>query len=368
MDTMNGPETIQRFSRWVASRPSGTARLVWRGGTLVLHVASGRVVGIEGLDPVPLRRLGAPAVDGSDALQAAMAVAASTGRPEAEAVGLVKEMMESSLKAWMLDPFRELELIDTEPSPPGQPSISLPHVLVELVLGDGGTELTDILLPDLDVVLRRSKGFLEGYAALGLTEEADLVAAKITGQRTAEEIASRSPHDRREVIRLLAALTAAGLLEPVPVATTTQEPLMVAPPDFQDVPERSRRLPAGLLVGLVALLVLILVGVAMTALKSRAGTGHEKGRWGITVDSGCEPEDLQRILRKAGRFPDAVRAMRTDPEDQGPCWQLVFGDFRSPGEAESAIASIPSRLLGNDFEPKVTPIRDVTGDNAGRSP
>jgi len=132
VDPMNG-SPIPQLSRWVATRPSGTVRLTWSEGTLVLRVASGRVVALEGLDPVPLRRLGAPAVDDGDALEAARAVAESTGRPESEAVGLVKEMMESAIKAWMLDPARELEIDPSGPVEPRQPSISLPHALVELV-------------------------------------------------------------------------------------------------------------------------------------------------------------------------------------------------------------------------------------------
>ena len=365
---MNGSEPIQRFSRWVGSRPSGTATLTWSGGSLVLHVVNGRVVGIEGLDPVPLRRLGAPAVDGGDALEAAIAVAASTGRPEAEAVGLVKEMMERALGAWLLDPGREFESVPGEAAQPRQPSISLHHALVELVLGGGGTEVIEAILPDLDVVLRRTDGFLEGYASLGLTEEADLVAAKVTGQRTAEEIASRSPHDREEVIRLLAALTLAGLLEAVPVVRAPQAPLPVTPADFEETPRSPRKLPAGLLVGLVALLVLILVAVARTAFRSSERAPVLTGHWGITVDYGCEPEDLQRILRKAGRYPDAVRALRTDPEDTGPCWQLVYGDFDSSEAAEKALPTVPQSLREEDFEPTVVPIREGSEETAGGTP
>ncbi len=368
MDTVNGPETIHRFSRWVASRPSGTARLSWSGGRLVLRVAGGRVVGVEGLDPLPLRRLGAPAVDGGDALEAAVALAATTGRPEPEAVGLVKEMMETAIREWLLDPGRELEIEGSEPLEPSQPSISLTHALVELVLGDGGTEVTHVLLPDLNVVLRRAEGFLEGYAALGLTEEADLVAAKITGQRTADEIAARSPHDRDEVIRLLAALTAAGLLEPVPVATAPEEPLLAGVLESPGRRGPSRRLPAGLLVGLVALLVLILVGVAMTAFKARGDERVAVEHWTITVDHGCEPEDLQRILRKAGRYPETVRAQRTDPADGGPCWQLVWGDFATREAAQEALGSVPARLLSGGFEPRVVPLREGNPADGGSAP
>ncbi len=73
-------------------------------------------------------------------------------------------------------------------------TISYPHLVVEMVLGNDGEALVDVFLPEPSLLLRRLPEFPKRVGALGLTDEAMAILAKINDQRSAQEIADPSPH------------------------------------------------------------------------------------------------------------------------------------------------------------------------------
>jgi len=173
-----------------------------------------------------------------------MALAAAPGVAETQAVGAVKELVQLSFAAWLLDPDRQLEIVDSDVAASESPTISAAHAVVELVLSSQDPAVARAILPELDTRLRRSADFLELYSPLRLSEEADLIVAKVNGQRTAGEIAGRSPHGHDEVLNLLAALVAAGMLEPAPAEEAVEVPAPVAvdePPARRSPPRRRPR-------------------------------------------------------------------------------------------------------------------------------
>jgi len=246
--------------------------------------------------------------------------------------------------------------------------------MVETILVEDGETLARPILPDLHMVLRRSESFLEQYASLQLSEEADLIVAKLTGNRTAEEILERTPHDREEVFRLLAALVAVGLLEPVPVAVPDEDlaqDILVKAPETEEPPKRRLRV-LWLVIGALVVIGLLIGGAILLSRAKASATVEDPQDWGVVVDDGCEPQDLQRILNKAGRFPDAVRAQRADSADGAPCWQLIWGRFTTRDGAEKAMAKIPRSLQRGTFTPRVIPLEgspqpegDSKGDGRG---
>ncbi|MCG6961989.1 MAG: hypothetical protein LJE95_01830 [Acidobacteria bacterium] len=367
---MNDPQSIWRLGRWIAARRSGDLHLAWGGGELTLQISLGRAIGIEGPDPtVVARRLGCRPAGHADLLEEAKAAAVQAGRSETDALAIVKSVLERALHSWLLDPDRTLEAAEYEVEEDDRPTISLSHAIVEAVLSDDGDDITSAILPNLNVLLRRTAGFLESYAALQLAEEADLVVAKVTGQRTAEEIASRSPHDPSEVARLLAGLAAAGLLEAVPVAEVSEPVVSVAPVPLEDVGRPAGRRRAWLIAAAVVALVIAVAAVALVLGHNRRQAAV-KGHWGIVVDSGCDPQDLQRILRKAGQHPEDLTAQRRDLKGGVPCWQLLWGDYGSSEAARDAIGSVPKALVQEGVTPAVVELTRHTptgpsGDEGG---
>jgi len=357
---MDEAQLIWRLGRWIARRDNGGARLTWSGGSITLRLREGRLVSTEGLDTATLAsRLGCAGLGHADLLEEARALATQRGVQEMEAVGCAKETVETALRSWYLDPNRQLELVEEEPPAVDGATISMTHAVVELILNDAGSELCSRILPDLKVLLRRTASFIDLYVPLRLSEDADLIVAKITGQRTAEEIALRSPHGTDEVVRLLAALIAAGMLEPVPVVTPPKE-VELLPSTFPEEPPPRRRVRIGLLLGLAAGVAALLIIATLVLLRVLAGTNAAPpARWGVVIDMGCEPQDLQRVLRKANQHPQILRAVKASSERDEPCWRLVWGRFASAGEASTAIASLPSGLKRQGFEPH--PIELETG-------
>ena len=358
---MSEPQAIWRLGRWIVSRRSGTLMLHWSDGDLTLRVRNGQVVSIEGVassttEPGTASLEVAPV----DALAAVHEVAGAAGASETEVVGKIKAALEGRLRAWMLDPLRTLETTDEEPSVADVATISLTHALVELILSEEDPRLAEAVLPDLNVLLRRVPGFLEAYAPLRLTEEADLIVAKITGQRTAAEIAERSPHGSEEVGRLMAALVAAGLLEPVPVAAFGDLGESVAPLRLEEQASRGL-VPRRWWIAVAVAVFVVIVAVAGIVLTNRSQEPAAQGRWGIVVDTGCQPQDLQRILRKAGQHPGELTAQRRDLSGGEPCWQLVWGDYASPDAAKAAAGSVPDTLVHEGLTPSVVALTRSDG-------
>jgi hypothetical protein len=350
---MHGPELIWRFGRWIASRESGAAHLTWTDGELVLRVRGGNAISVQGPDPASVGGIvGCEPVGHDDLLVEAAEVATQRGIPETEALGAVKEVLQRELKSWLLDEDRSMELSEGEPDEGDGPTISISHAIVELLLSDTESAVELRVLPLLDVLLRRTPDFLELYSPLRLSEEADLVVAKITGQRTAEEIASRSPHGTDEVVRLLAALVATGMLEPVPIETAFDQPGVLTVDLPEEEPTR-RQLPVSWIAAAAAVLAVALVILAVVLLRpdEPASPIETDSSWGLAVDMGCEPQELQRVLNKARQHPRDLRPVKVDTGDGDPCWRLVWGRFSSREEAEAETANVPEQLLLGGFEP-----------------
>jgi len=350
---MHDPEHIWQFGRWLAQRMSGTARLRWKDHEIVLGFSDGKIVSIEGLDPKEVaRRVDCESAGREELLEEAVAIAARHGMPETRSLGAAKEALQETLTQWFLDPGRGLELIEGVATDADGATISATHAIVELVLSEPEDDLIGSILPDLNVLVRRTDDFLDLYAPLRLSEDADLVVAKITGQRTADEIANRSPHGPQEVLKLMAALVATGMLEPelVEMSVDGSDRTPVGLPS----PARDRKqLPLWLVIAAIALVVVVLMALGATRYwpRGEAAGAVESAEWTLVVDMGCEPEELQRVLKKARLHPKTLRPVQANAGEGDPCWRLVWGRFPSRAAAEDALTEIPERLMLDGFTP-----------------
>lgn len=367
---MADPHEIWELASWIGRQEGGAASLVWSQGEIILRVADGRVRGVEGIETAELcERLSCHGQGGIDLLEEARALAASGQIAETYAMGAAKELLQQRLRSWLLDPERKLELVDGEPDEVHGATISITHMLVELVLSDTSGDTAAAVLPDLDVLLSRSPRFLDLYAPLRLSEEADLIVSKITGERSAREVANRSEHGADEVVRLLAALAVTGILEPEPALVVHDEVELL--PSVEVGERRRRRLPVSWIV--IAAVVLVLTLAVIAWLVGRGGSdapaetvGSGPGvRWGLVLDMGCEPQDLQRVLKKAQQNPEVLTPVSVDNGGGQPCWQLVWGRFSSRQAAEQAIRDIPTPLREAGFEPHAV---ELTGDEVVPQP
>ena len=329
----------------------------------MLGIRGGRIHRADGFDLGELAaRLGCDRVGADDLLAEARALGRAHDIPETRAMSAAKELIQAAMRDWLEDPDRALEVIDDEPREANGATISVTHALVELILADTTQRVADAIMPDRSVHLRRAPGFLELYAPLRLSEEADLVVAGITGERTADAIATGSSHSPEEVTRLVAALVATGMLEPTepaPAAEQLEWPTIELP---DDEPIR-RRIPpwaiaaAAVLVLVVALIAFVLLRGGDAADQATVGSGD----WGVVVEMGCEPPDLQRMLRKRNAERKALRTVKADPANGDTCFRLIWGSFATREAAEAAIGEIPSGLVEEGFEPHVV---EVPGDAA----
>ncbi len=367
--TMNDSRMIWRLGRWVARQRTGRARLGARDLVFEITLHDGLIVGLTGLSPASLAdELGCEPANSDDLVIEARKLVEAHGIPETTAMAAVKKVVQEALSRWLTDADRTLELFDEVPPTEGAGSISATHALVELVLSSPDETVIREILPRHDILLRRTDGFLDLYAPLGLAEEADLIVAKITGQRTADEIASRSPHERDEVIRLLAALTVSGLLEAVEAVPPRADPKPVERHGDSIRPDRDpggiRRVKPWMILTVIALLATISVG-AWFLLRpddpSVEAVEDSPGHWAIAVDLGCEPHEYRRLLQVA-RKHDSVRPIAvTADESTGDdtCWRLVWGDFSTQSAALDAMDSVPPDVLREGFEPHVVEVDDT---------
>lgn len=351
---MQNAELIWQFGQWIARRESGAARLEWIDGEMVLRVIDGRVVSTEGFDTSGIaHELSVEPVGEGDLLVEATEVSRRNRVQETQALSAAKNVIESAISSWICDPDRELELVEGEPEGREGPTISLSHAIVELMLSDPDDTVARFVLPSLDAPVRRPEGFLERYAPLRLSEDADLIVSRITGELTVRDIVQGTEHSEHEVGRLIAALVAVGVLEMVP------EPVVpvavdVMPTALPEVEIRHRKLPMSWLIGAATALVILIVAIGVVIVRSSASDGEAAesgGSWGLVVDMGCEPEDLQRILKLANANSQDVRAVRVATEDGAPCWRLVWGNFQTKEAAEEAIDEIPDTIRRTSFPP-----------------
>ena len=120
-----------------------------------------------------------------------------------------------------------------------QPPFRLPvdHWILELFLRSGDRSFVLRKIGATDIPVARVDGFAEGFAALGLTADADAVIEGIDGVRTIEKVVKRSRADEFATLKLLAALMTLGLIHPI-----LEAPRPAAPP--ADEPEPSSLEPA----------------------------------------------------------------------------------------------------------------------------
>jgi hypothetical protein len=349
---MQDPKLVWRFGRWVASKEPGVARLGWADGELLLGLRNGNVVAVEGPDPSLLgRMLECEASGHDDLLDEARSIASEQDVSEAQALGAAKQILQEALASWFVDPYRTLEIVDEVPGEDDGSTISATHAIVELLLADTQHEFDHQILPDFNVVLQRAPNFLELYSPLRLSEEADLVVAKITGQRTAQEISGQSSSDGSEVGRLLAALVATGLLEPIPVEEAEEDMGRLSVDLPFEEPTR-KELPVAWIAAGIALVVGVLIIVAWLTLKpDDVQPAPPSEAWTLVVDMGCEPEELQRVLKKARQHPDDLRPVQANTGDDNPCWRLIWGEFETREAAEQGAAGLPAALRMDGFEP-----------------
>ena len=171
---MQDPKQIWEFGRWIAQQDSGSARLSWAGGEVVLGVRQGRIHSAEGLESDELAdRLGCDGSGEDDLLAEARSLGQLHDIPETRAMGAAKEILQGALHQWLLDPDRRFSVDDGEPLEVDGATISITHALVELVLADTEHNVADSILPDSEIVLQRAGSFIELYAPLRLSEEAD---------------------------------------------------------------------------------------------------------------------------------------------------------------------------------------------------
>jgi hypothetical protein len=352
---MQDPKQIWEFGRWIARRDPGKARLSWSGGEIVLGVRQGRIHSVEGLPPGKLAgRLHREPAGQDDLLAEAKSLGQTHGVPETQAMGAAKEILQEAFHEWLLDPAREFTVEDEEPVEVGGATISITHAVVELVLADTEQNVSSSILPDDEVVLQRSSRFIELYAPLRLSEEADLIVAGITGSASASDIARDSSHGPDEVVRLVAALVATGVLEASePVISGQDLDWPVA--DLADDEPTRRAIPVWMLGAAAAALLLVIAIIAWAVLGGDEAevTAVESGDWGVVVEMGCEPQDLQRMLRKKNLEPKMLRTIDADPATGDVCFRLVWGRYETRATAEEAMADLPPNLVEEGFQPHV---------------
>jgi hypothetical protein len=362
---MSDPHEIWQFGQWIGRLDGGAARLGWSGGELILRVHKGRIRFVEGIDTGELcRRLSCETVGSIDLLEEARILAAKGQVSEIQAMGAAKELLQTNLRGWLLDPARELEAVEGEPDEVAGATVSITHTLVELVLSDTSGATASEILPDLDVVLGRSPQFLDLYGPLRLSEEADLIVSKITGERSAREVIDRATHDESEVLRLLAALVVTGILEPEPPDLLGAD-MDLLPAEEEETSPR-RQVPVLWIAGAAAALIIVLLVIAFVMTRSERPDESVSAEfaaspaltWTLVIDMGCEPQDLQRVLKKAQENPKIVRPVAADSGEGEPCWRLVWGRFANQAAAEAAAQEIPNELRREGFEPHPIELAD----------
>jgi hypothetical protein len=338
-----------QLALWVARKPKGTARLRWDGRELVLHFNNLQVVAVEGDDNDMLASAFGLTAGGEWFRQAQGAVAGGQVS-QAEANAVVKRALADALRSFFLTPDGSVALEQETGFESGPLTISYPHLAVELVLGGEGEMLVPVFLPEPELVLRRQPEFLRRVGALGLTDEAMAILAKVNDARTAMEIAVPSPHGKETALRLLAAAAAAGLAEAAPRPQEAQ----FVPTAFEEPAPRRRR---GVW-GWIAAFVLIAAAAAALyftqpwKLRRASGPG---GPWAIAVDGGCQPAELERLYRRQDKDPESFSVV---PYGQGqePCYRLVWGHFPTRQAADAAVQGMPQGVLTRGFAPHVVQV------------
>ena len=356
---MSQPAAALQLASWVGRRGRGAARLRWSGGELTLNVFGLQIVAAVGDDHDQLSAAFGLAGEGEWFTQAQAAVDGGTVT-QAEASAVLKRAVVEGLRSFVLSPDGEVSFDGSAVVPPRALTVSFPHIMVEAVLAPGGEEIAAVILPDASVKLRRLPDFARRAAALGLTEEAMAILAKINDARSADDIAAPSPHGRENALRLLAAAVAGGLAEQAPKLADI--PFIASTVTAEAGRREGRR---RFLRWFLTLLVVAALAVAAAVLRPWerfAGPGVA-GPWAIAVDGGCQPSEVERLYRRRDRDPANLRVV---PFGRGEeqCYRLVWGGFADQRAAESAMATLPTGAVTRGFVPHV--VRADGGAPGGR--
>lgn len=340
---MRSLSAASTLALWVGRKGRGVARLRWGQGELLLHITGLQIVGVEGDDREKLSAAFGLTSGGEWFAEARAAVSGGLVT-QGEANTVVKQAIAERLHEFFMVSDGEVTFdSDVQPEAQGL-TVSFPHLVMEMILGTGGEVLEELFLPSPDLVLRRLPDFARRVGALGLTQEGMAVLAKINDHRTAREIADPSPHGRDMALRLLAAAVGAGIAEAAPrvAEVTFATPLAVeAPPR----PRRRRWWPwvvaALVVIGAVAALLLALP-------RSESVVVVRGGPWGLAIDGGCQPAELERLYRKQEQDKASLRVV---PYGQGSeqCFNLVWGGFATREAAQAAQPQVPSALVARAF-------------------
>ena len=112
-------------------------------------------------------------------------------------------------------------------------------------------------------------------------------------------------------------------------------------------------IPLWPLIALVGLVLVALVVMATIRFWPRGDSSEAANttEWTLVVDMGCEPEELQRVLRKARLYPKVLQPVQANAGEGQSCWRLVWGRFPTRAAAEEALPEIPERLVLDGFSP-----------------
>jgi len=340
---MRSLSAASTLALWVGRKGRGVARLRWGQGELLLHITGSQIVGVEGDDREKLAAAFGLTSGGEWFAEARSAVSSGLVT-QGEANAVVKQAIAERLHEFFLAADGEATFdSDVQPEAQGL-TVSFPHLLIEMILGTGGKALEELFLPSPDLVLRRLPDFARRVGALALTQEGMAVLAKINDHRTAREIADPSPHGRDMALRLLAAAVGAGIAEATPrvAEVTFATPLAIEP-----APRQRRRSWWPWLVA--ALVVIAVLAALLLDLPSRGQAAVARGgSWGLAIDGGCQPAELERLYRKQEQDKASLRVV---PYGQGSeqCFNLVWGGFATRDAAQAAQSQVPSALVARAF-------------------
>jgi hypothetical protein len=202
------------------SRPGATAGFDLVGGEVVATLSSQApfdtaaiLMRAGKLDPAAVGRLTIP--EGGDATVAAMQAGLIADRDRKWGLKIRAIEVLSDLLGWLEGEYvREPEVA----APPGDWTLPLPRLVLELFLRSRDRTLVEHALGASDLPLLKAAGFDEEFESFGLTSDAGSVVALIDGRASAEEIAETSNAEEFAVLKLLAALTTLGLVHPAEAA------------------------------------------------------------------------------------------------------------------------------------------------------
>jgi hypothetical protein len=143
------------------------------------------------------------------------------------------------------------------------------------------------------------------------------------------------------------------MLEPVPIEAAAEEVGSVSVTLPEEPPHR-RQLPVSWIAAAAAVAAILLATFSWLVLRPEPAPDpgvESRSQWTLVVDMGCEPEELQRVLKKARQNPKVLKPVQANAEDGNPCWRLVWGRFPSHEAAVEEVVNIPEGLVMDGFQP-----------------